>query len=182
MGVGLGTPKYEYTSFGESFDPHIRAKKLDEGLDILKGLWSGENFSYDGEYYQIKNAKFLPTPVNKTVPIWVAGMWPNKKPFLRAAKYDGAYPVSINYPQQLTPDDVEDILDFMAKHHKISPNFDMIISGDTQGNSSDAIDIIKSYEQAGTTWWCENINRLRFKNSYEEMIERVRQGPPKEIR
>ncbi|MFX0029642.1 MAG: LLM class flavin-dependent oxidoreductase [Candidatus Hermodarchaeota archaeon] len=181
LGVGLGAPKYDFTCFGETFDPFIRAKKLDEGLVILKGLWSGENFTYKGEYYQIKNAKFLPTPVNGTIPIWVAGMWPNKNPFLRSAKYEGVFPININYTQQLTSNDVEDILNFMSKHYKISSNFDVIISGDTPGNSSEAIEIIKPYKKAGVTWWCENINLLRFKNSLDDMIERVRQGPPNEL-
>jgi len=181
LGVGLGAPDYDFVTFAEDFDSSIRAKKLDEGLDVLLGFLSGKDFSYEGDYYQIKNVKFIPAPVNKKIPIWVAGMWPNKKPFHRAARYDGVFPISINYTQQLTPDDVRDVLDFMSMHHKITPNYDVVISGNTPKNRSDAIDIIKSYEKVGVTWWCENINLLRSKKSLKEMIERVCQGPPKEI-
>lgn len=42
LGVGLGDPPdLEFAQFGEEPDNLIRAAKLDEGLDILAGLWSG---------------------------------------------------------------------------------------------------------------------------------------------
>lgn len=182
LGVGLGAPEYDFVTFGEDFDNITRAKKLDEGLDVLLGLLSGNDFSYNGDYYKIKNVKFLPTPVNGRIPIWVAGMWPNKRPLQRAAQYDGAFPISINWPQQLTPGDVKQILDYIAQNRTGSSNFDIIISGETPSDPSEGINIIKPYEKAGVTWWCENVNLFRFKNSVDKMLERIRQGPPKETK
>ncbi len=50
LGVGLGgMPEEEHARFGEDADDRVRARRLDEGLDILAGLWSGEPFSYQGE-------------------------------------------------------------------------------------------------------------------------------------
>ena len=44
LGVGLGEPpEAEFAQFGEEADVRVRAAKLDEGLDILAGLWSGGN-------------------------------------------------------------------------------------------------------------------------------------------
>ena len=58
---------------------------LDEGLAILTGLWRGETFSYEGAHYHVKEAQFLPKPVQSPrIPIWIAGLWPNKPPFRRA--------------------------------------------------------------------------------------------------
>jgi alkanesulfonate monooxygenase SsuD/methylene tetrahydromethanopterin reductase-like flavin-dependent oxidoreductase (luciferase family) len=52
LGVGLGTPAdAEFASFGEVPDIAERARKLDEGLEVLTGLWGGEPFSFVGEHY-----------------------------------------------------------------------------------------------------------------------------------
>ena len=124
--------------------------------------------------------KFLPTPVNGTIPIWVAGMWPNKKPFIRAAQYDGVCPISTQWPNQLTPADVKEIRDFVQRERANLEGFDFIITGDTTGEYSEDIGIVKPYEEVGVTWWCENINGYRFSGSTEKMIERIRKGPPKD--
>ena len=43
LGVGLpGFPAEEFTLFGEDADERVRAEKLDEGLEVIAGLWSGE--------------------------------------------------------------------------------------------------------------------------------------------
>ncbi|MFX0059819.1 MAG: LLM class flavin-dependent oxidoreductase [Candidatus Hodarchaeota archaeon] len=178
LGVGLGTPESDFTTFGESFDKKIRAKKLDESLEILLGLWSGENFSFKGEFYEINNAQFMPKPVNNQIPIWVAGIWPNKNPFIRAAKYDGVCPISANWPQELTPGEVKEIIEFIDQYRKKKNNFDINISGNTPGKTSEAAKIVKQYEEVGITWWCENINGLRFSNDPEKMEKRIIQGPP----
>lgn len=180
LGVGLGAPEYDFVTFGEDFDNKIRAKKLDEGLDILLGLLSGNDFSFKGDYYKIKNVKFLPPPLNGKIPIWVAGMWPNKKPFLRASKFDGVFPIHADWPQNLTLGDVKQIINLVNNNRKDSKRYDIIIAGETPGSFSEGITVVKPYKEVGVTWWCEHINLFRFKNSAEKMLERVRQGPPKE--
>ena len=66
VGAGLGFPvDVEFERLGEETDDRVRAQKLDEGLDILTGLWSGEPFSYQGEHYQLDNVTFLPRPVQQ---------------------------------------------------------------------------------------------------------------------
>ncbi|MHA1331665.1 MAG: LLM class flavin-dependent oxidoreductase, partial [Candidatus Hodarchaeales archaeon] len=43
LSVGLGhPPDAEFSAFDEESNAKIRAQKLDEGLDILLGLWSGK--------------------------------------------------------------------------------------------------------------------------------------------
>ncbi|MCC6803198.1 MAG: LLM class flavin-dependent oxidoreductase, partial [Anaerolineae bacterium] len=45
MGVGLGAPAdLDFGMFGEETDDRLRARKMDEGLAILDGLWTGEPF------------------------------------------------------------------------------------------------------------------------------------------
>ena len=60
-------------------DRQTRAELLDEGLDILTGLWRGQPFQYAGKHYTIKETSFLPPPApvqQPRIPIWVVGAWP----------------------------------------------------------------------------------------------------------
>ncbi|MFN2108650.1 MAG: LLM class flavin-dependent oxidoreductase, partial [Anaerolineae bacterium] len=51
LGVGIGLGQAEWNDLGEESDLKKRGKMLDEALDVLVGLWSGEPFSYAGQYY-----------------------------------------------------------------------------------------------------------------------------------
>jgi alkanesulfonate monooxygenase SsuD/methylene tetrahydromethanopterin reductase-like flavin-dependent oxidoreductase (luciferase family) len=92
LGVGLGDPTDgNFNQFEEVTDLKARARMLDEALDVLVGLWSGEPFSYRGEYYHVDEITLLPRPVQTPrIPIWVGGGWPLKGPARRAARWDGA--------------------------------------------------------------------------------------------
>src|SRR5689334_9455775 len=55
LGVGIGDPvQWEFGFFGEPTDAKQRASMLDEGLQVLTGLWSGALFSFSGEHYQLQ--------------------------------------------------------------------------------------------------------------------------------
>jgi alkanesulfonate monooxygenase SsuD/methylene tetrahydromethanopterin reductase-like flavin-dependent oxidoreductase (luciferase family) len=97
LGVGLGEPpEDEYGSFGEPTDPVVRAAMLDEGLEVLTRLWSGETVSFAGRHYRVDEVAFRPTPVQRPrIPIWVAGAWPRPGPLRRAARFDGSCPLKV---------------------------------------------------------------------------------------
>lgn len=177
LGAGLGAPADDFVVFGEEIDDRIRARKLDEGLDILTGLWSSKPFSYQGEQYTVDEITFKPGPVKGRIPIWIAGMWPNKKPFIRAARYDGVCPIKASWPDNLMPDDVREIVAFVKKYRGDLDNYEVVITGETSGDPEKDAEIIIPYIEAGMTWWNENINWMR--GSPEEMIERIRKGPPR---
>jgi alkanesulfonate monooxygenase SsuD/methylene tetrahydromethanopterin reductase-like flavin-dependent oxidoreductase (luciferase family) len=48
FGAGLGGVPSEFSAFGEDDDARLRAEKLDEGLDLLRRLWSGDASSTGG--------------------------------------------------------------------------------------------------------------------------------------
>jgi alkanesulfonate monooxygenase SsuD/methylene tetrahydromethanopterin reductase-like flavin-dependent oxidoreductase (luciferase family) len=74
FGAALGFQALDFTSFGEDYDPRTRAEKLDEGLEIVQGLWSGEAFSFHGTHYHLENVTLLPKPLQSPrIPVWVAG-------------------------------------------------------------------------------------------------------------
>ncbi|HET8630785.1 MAG TPA: LLM class flavin-dependent oxidoreductase [Thermomicrobiales bacterium] len=181
LGVGLGyPPDAEFGQFGEETDDKVRARKLDEGLDILTGLWSGEPFAYAGEQYRLKETVFLPRPVQRPrIPIWVGGYWPNRAPFRRAARWDGVCPGSLNtnWDEIIPLADLRAAL-YIAAYRAGAAPYDVVVGGYTPGDDRAAgAAVVAPYAEAGVTWWIENIHGLR--GPFDDMRERVRQGPPR---
>lgn len=73
LGIGAGWKKVEYEAYGYDFPPtKTRILQLREALQIINLLWTEERPSFDGEFYSIKEAMFLPKPVQTPrIPIWV---------------------------------------------------------------------------------------------------------------
>src|SRR5215216_25313 len=188
-GVGLGDPvQWDFGFFDEVTDSKIRARKIDEGLDILTGLWTGQPFSYQGNQFNVKEVTFRPTPVQSPrIPIWVGGWWPNKPPLRRAARWDGVCPIKGG--GSITPEEWRELLEYIQSHRNSSAPFDAVHSGATPGDDpGKAAELIQPYADAGVTWWIEPIDPWRFGWSYEVpwapeatvlIRERVRQGPPR---
>lgn len=190
VGVGLGAGHSEFDDLGEETDPKVRAAMLDEGLDILSGLWSGEPFQHDGTHYHIRKAQFLPRPVQTPrIPIWVGGFWPRKAPFRRAARWDGVFPLGQGLPftEMLTPEDVRAMLSFVheqrAQMGLANKPFDVAHNGISAGTDQQAdYALVQTYAAAGVNWWLEHLMPERWDNGNEwpldTMRQRIRQGPP----
>ena len=188
LGVGIGDPvQWDFGFFGEGADARTRAQQLDEGLEILTGLWSGDAFEYHGEHYQLQPVTFRPRPVQEPrIPIWVGGWWPNKPPMRRAARWDGVFPGKGD--GGMTPEDWRDLLAYVQQHRPDQQPFDVVHSGRSSGvNQREDAALVATYAEVGVTWWLEEINPWRFGWSWEDawsrdasalMRERVRQGPP----
>jgi alkanesulfonate monooxygenase SsuD/methylene tetrahydromethanopterin reductase-like flavin-dependent oxidoreductase (luciferase family) len=189
LGVGIGDPaQWEYGLFGEETDAKIRAQQLDEGLEILNGLWSGELFGFKGTHYQLDEVRFLPRPIQQPrIPIWVGGWWPNKPPMRRAARWDGVCPGKAY--GSLSVDEWRDILAYIHAHRTDDGPFDAVCFGTTHGLDRQAdAQHVAAYAKVGCNWWVEDINPWHLGRSWEEpwtpedsinMRERVRQGPPR---
>lgn len=64
----------EARQYGGIFTEHDeRYERTLEFLDVLKGLWTEETFSYHGKFYDIQDAKLAPKPVQRPNPILYAG-------------------------------------------------------------------------------------------------------------
>jgi alkanesulfonate monooxygenase SsuD/methylene tetrahydromethanopterin reductase-like flavin-dependent oxidoreductase (luciferase family) len=150
LGVGLGDmPEVEFGHYGEETDNRVRAGKLDEGLEILNGLWSGDPFAFHGEHYQIAETRFTPTPMQQPrIPIWVVGGWPVKRPLQRAARWDGVFPYSTQ--GALTPADVVEIRAYIATRRTDDTPFDVVIGGDP--TATDQGVSLGDWQAAGVTW------------------------------
>ncbi len=186
LAVGLGAVESGFVAFGEVTDRKIRAELLDEGLDILTGLWQGQPFSYHGKHYQVKVDETTiatptpPPPVQQPrIPIWVVGAWPRMKSMQRVLRYDGLLPFKPNGDgtwTELKPDDIRAMKAWIDRNRAATTEFDIIMDGKTPGNDRErAVEIIRSWADAGVTWWLETMWET---SELERVLTRIRQGPP----
>ena len=74
IGMGAGWWTEEHTQFGFPFPPtRERFEMLEEQLEIVHGLLTEERFTFDGRHYTVKDAEFLPGPVQRPRPPIVLG-------------------------------------------------------------------------------------------------------------
>ncbi len=162
LGVGLGdaTADVSFSHFGEVVDVRRRGKMLDEALTVLTGLWSGEPFQFDGEFFHIKEVTLLPKPVQQPrIPIWIGGGYPLKGPTQRALRFDGScmYKHTFGGPwEDWTPDDVRAFRALVDHERGASASFDIALGGRHRYEDGEAERVlIKALAEAGATWWVE---------------------------
>ena len=172
LGVGLGDPpETEFARFGENDENRVRARKLDEGLDILVGLWRGEEFNYEGEYFKIQGVQFLPRSFQSPrIPIWVAGRWPRRRPFLRAARWDGVFPLGLSIGSKLNPEELRSVVSFVRSHRTDTSPYDVVATSGADGHVEKAA--LSAYAAVGVTWWMEDMRRWR--NSRDDLRIQIR--------
>jgi alkanesulfonate monooxygenase SsuD/methylene tetrahydromethanopterin reductase-like flavin-dependent oxidoreductase (luciferase family) len=180
--VGLGALDDEgFAKVGEATDRKVRAQLLDEGLEILNGLWSGKPFNFQGEHYHLDTMTFLPTAVQTPrIPIWTVGAWPRTKSMQRVLRYDGIMPAKMNSDGtsgEIVPEDIRAIREYVAQHRVLTTPFDIVWEGETPGDDADkASAIISPYAEAGITWWMESRWSIE---DIDALHTRIRQGPPR---
>ena len=77
LGIGAGWYKEEYNQYGYKFSSsRTRVEQLDEAVQIIRGMWKEDNYSFNGKHYQIENAYRNPKP--DPVPPIVIGGWGEK--------------------------------------------------------------------------------------------------------
>ena len=175
--VGLGAvDDGGFSKVGEPTDRRVRARLLDESLEILTGLWSGEPFHYEGERYRLEEMTFRPPPVQRPrIPIWVVGAWPSKKSMARALRYDGL--LAYTTRGEVTPQDIKAIKDYVEENREMDGAFDIVWEGRTPGDDPErAASVVRTFAEAGITWWVESM--WSSPNEPEDLRARIRQGPP----
>jgi alkanesulfonate monooxygenase SsuD/methylene tetrahydromethanopterin reductase-like flavin-dependent oxidoreductase (luciferase family) len=178
VGVGLGSqPREEFAAFGE--DPELRRRHelVDEGLDIVCGLWSGQPFSYEGQHYRVAESLFLPLPIQRPrPPIWIGGRWPARKSFRRAGRFDGVFPTfkGVGHSERPTPEQLKAVVEYTRSHRagRATP-FDVVIEGQSGGQDHE---LVGAYQEVGVTWWIEKLGW--FRGPVDFTRSRIEQGPP----
>jgi alkanesulfonate monooxygenase SsuD/methylene tetrahydromethanopterin reductase-like flavin-dependent oxidoreductase (luciferase family) len=200
FGVGSGAGPWEYDHVGEETSAVARAEMLDEALDLFAKMWTGEPFMHQGRFYKFEGddgpgkpeprpTPFLPKSVQSPrVPVWVAGTWPKKRPFRRAARWDGVVPLSprLDFGEALTVDETRDIVAYIGEHRVDDGPYAVVISGHTTGQDATADrDKVAAYADVGATWWLEDLSPWPYGWNWqgpwpvEAMRARITAGPPK---
>lgn len=74
FGIGAGWNEYEHTSMGiPLYQPGERIRRLGEACEIAKRLFTQHVTDFEGRYYQLKEARCEPKPVQKPYPPFVIG-------------------------------------------------------------------------------------------------------------
>src|SRR5215213_1966177 len=74
FGIGAGWNVYEHESMGiPLYAAGERIRRLDEACEIIKMLFTQPTVDFDGRYYQLKEARSEPKPVQRPYPPFVIG-------------------------------------------------------------------------------------------------------------
>jgi alkanesulfonate monooxygenase SsuD/methylene tetrahydromethanopterin reductase-like flavin-dependent oxidoreductase (luciferase family) len=173
--VGLGAEEQNWAKVGEEESNRLKAKRLDEGLAILTGLWTGEAFSYGGEIFQVKDVILDLKPAQSPrIPIWVSGSWPNppETQRRRMLRWDGV----LGGPDV----DFRSLRAYLDANRESATPFDLITEGDTPGDDAGrAAGIIQPLADAGVTWWLEAAwRKMDTSEGLAGLRQRIQQGPP----
>ena len=187
LSVGLGSVNSGFGEFGEETGRKVRAELLDEGLDILTGLWKGQPFRYEGKHYKIQPTKFYPppSPVQRPrIPIWVVGLWGSKRSMDRVLRYDGLLPNvkdSDGNVGRPTIEDVRGMTDFVKEKLGNRKSLDIIVEGTTPGEDPEkARKVVGSWANVGATWRTETMwGAMDLADPMNSIRKRILQGPPR---
>ena len=83
LGLGIGNFVRDFDTYKVS--RRERGARMEEGLAIITGLWTQQDFSFDGKYYSVPPTTLFPRPVQIRPPLWVAATV--ERAFDRAARY-----------------------------------------------------------------------------------------------
>lgn len=160
LGVGLGDgSSKDFDGVHEPSDPKTRAAALDESLEVLAQLWSGESVTYEGRYVKLDNVRLPARPVQQPrIPIWVGGCASLRGPRQRALRWDGSCLYAAKPPlwRDLSADDVREL----KADAKTLGKHDFVVSVGGRRRRTDLVaevEYVTSLADAGADWWSEHL-------------------------
>jgi len=78
-----------------------RGRRADELLTLLRLLWSEEDVSFEGEFFQYSGCTISPRPVQKTLPLWIGGH--SKAAISRTARLGTGWLGGLRTPAMVEP-------------------------------------------------------------------------------
>ena len=110
LGYGAGWHEPEYKAYGYDFPrPRVRIEMMEEGIQVIKALWTQSPASFSGKYYQVDNAYCEPRP-DPVPPIMVGGS--GRKFTLRVVVRHADW-WNAHYK---TVDELREVLDVLGEH------------------------------------------------------------------
>jgi alkanesulfonate monooxygenase SsuD/methylene tetrahydromethanopterin reductase-like flavin-dependent oxidoreductase (luciferase family) len=174
FGAGLGAISEEFSRFGEIGEGRTRAEMLDEGLEVITRLWTGQPVEHVGAHYTVSGVSLLPTPIQRPrIPVWIGGE--SRAALRRASRWDGWIIGVIDENAEITlpPEKLADRLASIKDQGVEGGPFEVAVDGVSEPG---APSLVQDYANAGATWWFESLFGLR--GGLEEMLARIKAGPP----
>jgi len=163
LGVGVGWFANEFQVLGQNF--HDRGARTNEALELMQALWDVDPVTFEGKYYQVKDAFFAPKPLQKPhPPIWVAGN--SEAALKRAARYaDAWHPVRPT--EEFYTKSIADLARMEEENGRAPGSVEVALKCPmtfqdapaaegqypTQGRAEDIVEAIKRYEEMGTDYF-----------------------------
>jgi F420-dependent oxidoreductase-like protein len=74
LGLGAGWHQAEYEAYAIPFPPApVRLRQLREAIQCVRALLTEDVADFDGEFFQLRDARCDPKPVQERLPLWVGG-------------------------------------------------------------------------------------------------------------
>jgi F420-dependent oxidoreductase-like protein len=182
MGIGAGWYEHEWRAYGYGF-PRAgeRLGQLDEGVQIMRQLWTTGTASLDGEHYQVDGAICQPLPLQEGgIPLWIAGGG-EKKTLRIAARYANytnfaGSPEEFRHKSEILEAHCKDVGTDFGKIVR-SSNYNVII-GETDKEVQDKLAWVRSHlsqhlPAETVDAQLQNLSSGPFVGTPEQVIERV---------
>ncbi len=90
LGLGIGWHQTECDAFGLPF-PSLRERldRLEESAALIRLLWDEDEVTFDGRYYQLRNARCDPKPIGARPRLWIGGTGERRMLRIVARRADG---------------------------------------------------------------------------------------------
>jgi len=169
LGAGGGYLRSEFAALGADFE--ARGALLDESLDVLRGLWSGESFGFDGRDFTARDQVSVPAPVQLPhPPVWIGGNGRNaRRRAARAAQgwspllIDERFAATTRTAALSTPDDLAAAVTDLRRLTEAQGRDPGTLDVQVQSRQSDVLvdggspaehrSHLKDLAEAGATWF-----------------------------
>lgn len=125
MGLGGGWFQREHEAYGLPFPSgKERIERLEEALQIVRALWTQDEASFNGKYYQLVKAPFVPKPVQQPYPPITIGGQGEKWTFPLVAKYADKWSLPAGFTPEKTADKIKQLAKACAEVKRDCTNMD----------------------------------------------------------
>ncbi|HZW56002.1 MAG TPA: LLM class flavin-dependent oxidoreductase [Nitrososphaerales archaeon] len=180
----------EYDAFGIS--PKEKVERVEEGIEIMRKIWTEDDVSYNGKIYKFKNVTVQPKPVQKDCPIWIAsnprstgeleGPPGNIEANLeRVGKYADGWMTTMVTPDEYR-EDLDKVLMYVGKHGRIprsdfkaSLYYNVNMDEDKKRAADESADFLQKYYREDPSgildMWVAFGNRAEVMKKLEAFVE-----------
>ena len=177
VGAGVGWLREEFEALDMPFDH--RGARTDEFLDVMRNLWTKDDPSYEGRYYQLVNVACYPQPVQQPhPPIWIGG---NTDPALRrAARIGDSW-----HAAGATPEQIEEALPKLREYARAAGRDPRAVpvtvrTGLPGAEEPDAtLARLRRYQELGVTHMCLEPSYRDMDRAYATLERVAREVQPK---